>query len=543
MVALFAVAQTVSAEPLKVRVQPSGETFAKAYVITGEMRTYFGSVEEGTLPYEYRWEFSNGGDTPFAPVTTNLRFISMDHVYDTFGTHWARLTVQDSLGAQSSATINLQVIAVGDDDLSRRKNSAVDRGLRYLYLQEWSTSDGCLWMGSGVPIASTGIALIAFENHAHNLQSPDSDIYKKSVEAGVRYLLNNAYDVDLSVQACIGDPEADDGDSDNDGKGVVFSWFGPDAYDEEMYIDPIAVLAMVNSCDKATAQTRTAVTTDQTRFVNGMTLWDIIVDAKDFLAFAQNEGRGWQNWECRDEEDSGVEIKTGGLSIKDLEAWKENPTTCPGVFTVNWGDGSPPEDYAGDDEYCPDSAEIEEEDYNVHTYAAPGTYTVSVSHQGELICSVNINVTENITVCGASGWRYERNYYDADNSVAQWPVLALEEARNRWDINVNPLVITELDGWLEYSQNPDSGGFGYHGPNDWVNFAKTAAGVAMLHYCGYDETEPRMQSALGFLDDNWDVPGSDEDGNLGNYYAMYAFYKGMKYLNKINLYGRDWEEL
>ncbi|MCK4527886.1 PKD domain-containing protein [candidate division WOR-3 bacterium] len=536
MLAFFAFAQVAEADPT-VRVQPSGDTFATAYVITGETRTYFGNVEGGTPPYEYKWEFSNGGDTSYSAVA-EPRFIAIDHLYDTFGTHWARLTVRDSTAAESAATINLQVIAAADDDLKRQKNSAVDRGLRYMYRQEITTGDGSHWPGGWESIAGTGIALIAFENHGHNLQSDDSDIYKKSVEEGIRYLLNNAYDVDLSEQACIGDPEADDGDSDNDGKGVVFSESGSGAYHGELYIDPIAVLAIVNSCDKATAQTRTAVTTDVTRFVNGMTLWDIIVDAKDFLAFAQNEGLGnggvW--YECSGD-NSYVGISTEGSSISYFYAWKYLPSQCPGTFTIDWGDGSPPEDYPGYDLYCPDYAYIEGPG---HSYAAAGDYVVSVFYEGELLCDVLITVSDG--ECGASGWRYQRNYSEADNSVSQWPVLALEEARSRWDINVNPAVISELDGWLAFSQNPDSGGFGYTDAYDWVNFAKTGAGVCMLHYCNYAETEPRVQSALGFLDANWDVPGSS-DGNLGSYYAMYAFYKGMKYLNKGDLNGRDWEAL
>lgn len=431
ILSLLAFVQTVAAQP-EVRVQPSGEAFSNAYVITGETRTYFGNVEGGTPPYEYKWEFSNGGDTTFAAVS-DPRFISVDHVYNTAGTHWARLTLRDSLATQNSAIINLQVIAAADDDLNRQKNSAIDRGLRYTYLHEQVTSEGSWWPGSGSPIASTGMAMIAFENHGHNLQSPDSDIYKKSVEEGIRYLLNHAYNVLISSQLCIGDPEAGDGDSDNDGLGIIIT---PNAYSDvywdEMYIDPIAVLAIVNSCDKATAQTRTAVTTSGD--VNGMTLWDIIVDAKDLLAYAQADN------------------------------------------------------------------------------------------------------------CGQSGWRYVRNEGDVDNSVSQWPILALLEARNRWDININPLVISKLDGWLAYSQNPDSGGFGYTDPWNWVNFGKTGAGLIMLNYCGYDETNARMQNALGFLDANWDVPGTS-DGNIGHFYAMYAFYKGMKLLGLDDLNGRNWEEL
>lgn len=627
------------ADPLVVRVQPSGATFAKAYVLIGETRTYFGNVEGGTSPYQYRWEFSNGGNTAYAAVS-DPRYISIDHSYGTAGSHWARLTVQDDDGSVSSATIDLQVIAVASDNLERQKNSAIDRGLRYLYLQEQLSDDGSSWPGSGEPIASTGMALIALENHGHNLQAPDSDIYKKSVQGGVRYLLNHAWPVDLSLQPCIGDPEDNDGDLDNDGLGVLFSedisWQSGD----EMYTDPIAVLAIVNSCDEATAKTTTAVTTEPGRFVNGQTLWDIMVDAKDFIAYAQNdcglysgnEGEEGNWYGCaNDDWDSSVEIHTSELTA-DLDAYKwtvgsaeyfsyydddssislnteglniayftastTNPgdcsatlfsvdwgdgsnieefpadlcqenyayfergvgqvhnyagsgtynicvyfagtplgevtvnidgEVCPGTFTVDWGDGTPPEGYLGSALDCPWSSQLDDVSHN---YAQGGSYLVCVSYEQEPICCIEITVRD---ICDGNGWRYTRNHDSADNSVSQWPTLALEEARSRWHINVNPGVISQLDAWLAYSQD-GSGGFGYDTPWYWYNFPKTGAGVAMLHYCGYTEaSSTRMQNALTFLDNNW---GSE---NLGHYYGMYAFFKGMKYLNKDVLGSHHWE--
>lgn len=529
-IAGLVLAQPASAAPT-VRVQPSGDLFSNAYVITGEARTYFGNVEGGTSPYEYRWELSNGTDTGFLSVG-DPRYIPIDsEVFSSAGDHWARLTVRDAALTSSSATIGLKVIAAASDTLDRQKNSAIDRGLRYLYVNEVLTGgNGSFWPGSGEPIGSTGMALIAFENHGHNLQSADSDIYKKSVEGGVLYLLNNAYNVPLSNQVCIGDPEAGDGDADNDGLGVVFTGGGA-----EMYVSPIAMLALVNSCDEAFAKTLHIPTTSGA--VNGVSLWDVIVDAKDFLAYAQNDGSsGAAGYSCG-ANNTWVAITTNGLSASLSYAYNYLPAICPGQFTINWGDGSPVETVTGFDWYCMDWSYISG---LTHEYPAGGTYTVQISHEGVSFCPVEVTVGGDTCQGNNKGWRYTRNYPDSDNSVTQWPVLALEEARDRWHIDVNPLVVTMLNDWLAYSQ-VGSGGFSYASPGDWVNFPKTAAGLIMLNYGGTLVTDPAIQNALTYLDTSWDW--TSMDGNLGNLYGMYAFYKGMKLLGLNDLNSRMWEDI
>jgi len=528
--------QGVLAADLTVRVQPSGDSFAKAYAITGEARTYFGNVEGGIGPYEYKWEFSNGGDTGFASVGSPRYINYTGKVFDAAGTQWARLTVRDSSTPQqtATATINLQVVSAADDNLIRQKNSAIDRGLRYMYQQEsssCSTSGGVnnfyntgpdqayiygsvnqataqiqqayyfggsvcpgtftvnwgdgatetftgqnyycnypypylenvshtyatggtytisvshdgittgpfitvvvtaagsggteasCWPGSGAYVGSTGMALIAFENHGHNLQSPDSDIYKKPVERGIQYLLDQASTQAISAQTYIGDPEVNDGDTDTDGIGVRFG-------DDNLYTASIAVLALVNSCDESYAKSHLAATTSP---VNGMTLWDIAVDAKDWFAWAQ---------------------------------------------------------------------------------------------------------TDNTSGGGEGGWRYSSNYYDSDNSVTQWPVLALSEAKNRWNINVNPLVVTELNKWLAFSQC-SNGAFGYASGDSsgWCNFPKTAAGSIMLNYAGKIHSDAAVSNAESWLNSNW---GSE---NYGYMYSMYGFYKAMKIWKITDFFGRNWEEL
>ncbi|MBI5442863.1 MAG: PKD domain-containing protein, partial [Deltaproteobacteria bacterium] len=382
------------AAPLEVRVQPSGNAFSTAYVITDESRTYFGNVEGGTADYQAKWEFSDGTATAFAAVA-DPRYISVDHTFTTSGSHWARLTIQDADGTTASATIELRVLRAVDDTLERKKNSAVDRGLREMYLnaqpnctggggitsyfQNWGANSGIYgwttdrgtahiyytyyfgntvcpgtftvdwgdgtistypgfdwycgypyayvenlehtyaasgpytisvshdgttsnpfitvgvtatvptattgetycWAGtvSSPYVGSTAMALVALENHGHNLEAPASDIYKKLAEGGVQYLLNQASAQALSSQTCIGDPEA--GNDVLDGTGITFGY--------STYEYSLATLALANSCTEAFAKARTVAAHDA--YVNGKSLWDVVLNAKDYLAWAQSE-----NW-------------------------------------------------------------------------------------------------------------------------------------------------------------------------------------------------------------------------------------------------------
>jgi len=551
---LATLAGNAWADPVQVWVQPNGKIPATAYALQGEPRDYFGRAECNACgALEYKWDFSDGTSTAFAGVG-NARYIDYaGKSFATFGTHWAKLTVREAANTANtaSAQVDLEVIAATSDTLNRQKNSAIDRGLRYMYQQEQTTASGAYfsgsnscgnasisldgyggatstfdsyiysgdltqlgcsgtftidwgdgaieavptddtycpynptdgyatvgydgnypqhtytssgpytvstsfndgvhapvsvcstsispvvaapsaassWPGSGATIGSTGMALVAFENHGHNLQSPDSDIYKTSVQRGIQYLLDNATKEALGTQPCIGDPEANDGDLNADGMGVRIG-------DDNMYTTSIAVLALVNSADKAYAQSHYAATGNA---LNGMSFFDIAVDAKDWLAWAQVDSDG----------------------------------SCPATSTAN------------------------------------------------------------------GGWRYIANSYDSDNSVTQWPVLALSEAKNRWDIGVNPLVISELNKWLAYSQCGD-GSFGYESPTNWCNFPKAAAGLIMLHYGGKTLADVPVTSVLSYLDSNWNTSGGD--GNFNNHYSMYGLYKAMKVWEKTTLGSHNWEQ-
>lgn len=544
----------VWADPIQVWVQPSGSTLATAYALQGEARTYFGRTECNACgSLEYKWEFSDGTTTAFAGVADPRYIEYTPMTFATAGTHYARLTVRDSADPANTATaqVNLEVIASAADDLNRQVNSAIDRGLRRMYLNENVSGNQSYWGGSGAYIGSTGMALIAFENQAHNLQSPDSDIYKKSVQRGIQYLLENASIQNLTTQTCIGDPEANDGDGDNDGLGIRFGG-------DDMYTASIAVLALANSADQAVAQS-TLVSTSNA--LNGMSLHDIGIDAKDWLAWAQNDGgSGGGSSVGLPMPDGWGAVYYAGDSVTDLQGYFYGhiPSIggCGGDFHIDWGDGTS-STYTDNQMWCPyygDYGYPELSYYNAgpsHTYAASGNYTVTVDYQaGGITTPMGSTVVPIVvaggTACGyaqatqgAGGWRYSSNYSDADNSVTQWPTLALAELENRWAIQVNPEVKTMLGHWLDYSQC-SNGAYGYHQPDYWCNFPKTAAGVIMLHYAGRTAADTDLNNALGFLDSNWGTYGYDN--NFANFYSMYGLYKGMKIWGMTNLGAHAWED-
>lgn len=127
------------------------------------------------------------------------------------------------------------------------------------------------------------------------------------------------------------------------------------------------------------------------------------------------------------------------------------------------------------------------------------------------------------------GWRYEPNFTSSDMSVTQWPVIGLEASEFNPDfhdlIDVPGWVKTELrDYFLIWDQAAD-GGFGYTYPIA-SNVPRTGAGLACHAWVGLPVGDARVQAAINFLNSAWGWTGYD--GNLGNFYSMYAVNKGMR---------------
>lgn len=556
IIAMF-VSGGVWADPVQVWVQPSGNTFAEAYALQNEARTYFGRAECNACgALEYKWEFSDGTSTGFASAADPRYIEYAAKNFAAFGTQWARLTVRETSnpGNTNSAQIDLQVIASASDNLNRQKNSAIDRGLRRLYQREQGSSTGAsYWNDVGYAVGETGLALIAFENHGHNLQSPDSNIYKKTVRQGVKWLLDNANQVDINNQRCIGNP-----DTNGNGKGILIGNAG------HIYEPSIALLALVNSADRTFAQSYVAATSNN---VNGMTLFDIAVDATDWMAWAQSDGGSGGNYAyCYPAEGGSFTFNYSGSDITNVSGYFYSGDIaalggCQGDIAIDWGDGNT-SSYPDSGVYCYGSYAYPELNYGTstsvgHTYAASGDYDIAMSYIGNTgtpttaLCNVSVPITvDNSTSCsaadaqsGAGGWSYSPNEARGDNSLTQWAVLSISEAKARWNIDVNPAVITQLNHWLNWSKCSD-GTFGYDGPNSWCNYQKVGAGLIMLKYVGRTLSDTDVQNALAYAKNNWT---STYEGNLSNLYSMYGLYKAMKVWGMTDLgnttnTGMDWED-
>jgi len=460
---------SLAAAAITVRVQPSGADMNSSYVVAGETRTYFGMAEGGD---SYTWTFSDGASSGLQPISA-LNYISVDHAFPTSSPGaYAMLTVNDSTtGESGSAIIHLWVRDASDSaDTVYLKNSAVDKSQRYLYQNLWCATQEGEHFGDWIsyPTANIGLALTALGNQGHNIEADESDIYKKFVQEGLRYLFNTAEIVDLSVQPDIGDPEGepgvaakDDLDSDNDGDGVKFPGWN------EGYESPIAMLGIINSCKEATARTTTVQDTESPLY--GQTYWDVIVDAKDFLAYAQSDdmntatSSGYSYLDpCGGEgsnDSSSFEVyyegSSGGyLDYFYMESYSDDPSND--LYKIEYGDETSDTGLTYQDEsYYSYWNESPWHWYN------PGTYTItsSVSHDNGVtwvpICSREVTFGAAPNGYSMDGWHYSANQGDADNSVSQWPVLALREAEDRWNIHVNPMVKEEFKGcWLIRSLTP-----------------------------------------------------------------------------------------
>jgi|GEM_PF-2105529 len=143
---------------------------------------------------------------------------------------------------------------------------------------------------------------------------------------------------------------------------------------------------------------------------------------------------------------------------------------------------------------------------------------------------------------GRGGWRYQANYSSSDNSVTQWPALALFAAEENFkDEFQSPLIVIPVwvkdearDYWIPSSQNDTDGGFGYDWNGGRRNVGLTGAGLIELAWLDIEMGGPqewRVIKAIDFIGGRWDLTGgqwNNVDYNKGNYYAMYAVMKAAR---------------
>jgi hypothetical protein len=132
------------------------------------------------------------------------------------------------------------------------------------------------------------------------------------------------------------------------------------------------------------------------------------------------------------------------------------------------------------------------------------------------------------------GWRYYANYGNSDMSTAQWPPLGMIAAEKNMGSTVPLFVRDELALYLDALQytncNNDNGGFGYNSPTNILNVTKAAAGIIGHEFLGTPLSDPKVESAIGFIYRHWNDSGGswDDQRLLGNSYGMYGVMKAMR---------------
>ena len=119
------------------------------------------------------------------------------------------------------------------------------------------------------------------------------------------------------------------------------------------------------------------------------------------------------------------------------------------------------------------------------------------------------------------GWRYEpNNQSGADISVTIMEVMALRGAKDS-GLHVPDRTMTEAVRYINKCFDPRTGGYKYQPYSQGAGFARTAAGVCVLHLSGdYDAAE--IKKAVAYLE----TMGEDRGHYwYGHYYAAHALHQ------------------
>ena len=130
------------------------------------------------------------------------------------------------------------------------------------------------------------------------------------------------------------------------------------------------------------------------------------------------------------------------------------------------------------------------------------------------------------------GWLYTANSNGADGSTNQWPLLAIAAAEDNMAIKTPTFVRSEAPFFMSFSRytaaDNNNGGWGYTTNSNYVNPAKTAAGMLYNYFEGNSTSHPEVKAALGWLYRNWNMNDQDWNNGIGNSYAMYGIMKAMR---------------
>ncbi len=288
--------------PIRVDAMPSStvsSTYANA--LAGVPLAVWGNVHGGLVPLHYTLDYGDGNID--SGIVTNRRFIGSMHTYSTAGPKTMTLTVVD---ANSNVGTNESVVKVyAASSTQILTNMAIEKGLLFLYLNQYP--DGH-WADNSNPIASTGGALLSFEENGHKPSNNIAvDIYAEYVRSGLNYLFSAAYKHPISVQPA-GNPDAN-----GNGYGAYF-------YDES-YPNGLGMLAVIGAYSNPDSAKLDTIPVGS---YTGTNFYDFIVDGMDEWAYSQTDsgysGRGGWRYGVSTANSGDADNSTTQWATLNLEA-------------------------------------------------------------------------------------------------------------------------------------------------------------------------------------------------------------------------------
>ena len=236
----------------------------------------------------FRLDFGDGSP-PLTGVVTATRFIGTAHTYTTLGLKPIHLIVTDTTGV---ATSSQSAVRVFPPSRQIEINMAIEKGLLYLYRNQLPDGN---WHDAGAYGAGiTGFALLAFEENGHlPTNDPLQDIYAETTRRGIDWVTGaNAQSVPiyahhdgvvtqteyLQAQPLVGN-----------GVGAVV-W---NQNDHGHYANSAALLGLVGAHRDAAAAQAASVPYGP---LAGLSHYELMLQAIDYLAFSQNDGPFRGNW-------------------------------------------------------------------------------------------------------------------------------------------------------------------------------------------------------------------------------------------------------
>jgi len=279
---ILLITAVLASAAIRVNVMPDGvrniaARINTAYAWPDTSIVVWGNVTGGTAPYTYVWDFGDGTAQASGSVA-DVRYIAVNHTYATTGPKYATLVITDGTLAADTDIVRIDVVPV---DMDVRINLAIERGMRWLYLQNLNAISWRGWGAEGQYRAATfGMEALAFMNRGHYpTNDADRDIYAEHVQNALNIMLSRMSMVNISAQAS-GNP-----DTDGDGKGIAFS-----DGTRPLYETGIALMVLVGT------GTPDKVATSRPAAVIDSTYRRIAQQAIDYLAFAQENGSGRGGW-------------------------------------------------------------------------------------------------------------------------------------------------------------------------------------------------------------------------------------------------------